>query len=155
MEGEEKEYTREGAARRLVGDVRDWEQDVGWDTGNKDEDKKRDEIDQSVIREAMEVLKKHFGLDDEPAGDKDQKAKEERYERLVYDQARDISDRFRGDPDGMRKHLGLFRGNKELVDAVVEAMNDPDYEEIMYRGKMCDEGVIEALKNYLRAFYDF
>ena len=36
-----------------------------------------------------------------------------------------------------------------------DAQNSPDYDPENYRGKMCDEAVIETLKDCLRPLYGF
>ena len=77
------------------------------------------------------------------------------YESKIYDGARDLAVRFKGRPLDMRQELLIMGGAGAEVNAVVDAMNDPEYEETMYRGAMVDEGVIEALKDVLRPLNGF
>ncbi len=76
------------------------------------------------------------------------------YDRLVYDAARDLAVKYRRNTSGMRKALFDLGVNVDLADRVADAQQSPEYEEIMYRGQMCDEGVIETLKDCLRARMD-
>ncbi len=90
--------------------------------------------------------------------EEDQKAEEtrdERYDRLIFDGARDLADQFRNDESGMILTLNAFGVSEENLKSVLSAMCAPDYSEAMYRGKMCDEGVIEALKDCLRPLHGF
>jgi hypothetical protein len=79
----------------------------------------------------------------------------ERYDREVFDGARDLAVRYRNDPEGMAMALVLMGATVEEYTAVVSAMNDPDYYEDDYRGEQCDEGVIEGIKEVLRYRYGF
>ena len=77
------------------------------------------------------------------------------YDILIDDGARDLAIKYRGDIVGMRKAL-LALGIPALsIIKVLEAQQSPEYEEIKYRGGMCDEGVIESLKDCLRPIYGF
>jgi len=81
----------------------------------------------------------------------------ERYERLIYDGARDLAAKYGQDTQGMRLALVGLGGNidLELLREVMLAQRSPDYELENYRGHQCDEGVIEAVKDYLRVVHGF
>lgn len=81
----------------------------------------------------------------------------ERYERLIYDGARDLAAKYGQDTQGMRLALIGLAGNidLELLREVMRAQQSPDYDLENYRGAQCDEGVIEAVKDYLRAVHGF
>ena len=80
----------------------------------------------------------------------------DRYDRLIFDGARDLAVRYGQDVNAMRLALtNMGITDHILLYAVEEAQVSPDYELDTYRGAMCDEGVIETLKDCLRPLYGF
>lgn len=82
--------------------------------------------------------------------------RDERYERLIYDGARDLAVKHGRHRIDMRNEL-IEMGVRDfrLLDAVMEAQKSPYYKLSLYRGKECDEGVIEALKDCLCPLHGF
>jgi hypothetical protein len=78
-----------------------------------------------------------------------------KYDLLVFDGARNLAVAYRNDTDGMRTALQNMNAPIPLINEVIREMNDPAYKETNYRGEMCDEAVIEALKDILRHIYGF
>ncbi len=79
----------------------------------------------------------------------------ERYDRLIYDGARDLAFKNRKNIRQMHADLLKLGAPMNAINDVIEAMQSPDYYEENYRGKKCDEGVIEALKDCLRPLHGF
>lgn len=79
-----------------------------------------------------------------------------RYDKLIFDGARDLAVKHGRDVIDMRLELmGMGVTNRDLLYAVEDAQSSPDYETKYYRGKMCDEAVIETLKDCLRQLHGF
>lgn len=85
----------------------------------------------------------------------DQQTKDRRYEKLVFDGARDLAVAYRDDHRAMALAFRNMGASETDVRAVVNSMRSPAYDEEMYRGEMCDEGVIEDLKVILRKIHSF
>lgn len=80
---------------------------------------------------------------------------QQEYDVKIYDGARDLAVKYRGDAAGMANHLRAIGASAQNIYAVCEAMASPEYFEDDYRGAMVDEGVIEALKDTLRPLNGF
>jgi len=78
------------------------------------------------------------------------------YDRLIFDGARDLAVAHGRNVSSMRSALeAMGVTDQQLLDIVGRNQTADDYEEIGYRGAMCDEGVIEALKDCLRPLHGF
>lgn len=78
-----------------------------------------------------------------------------RYDREVYDAARDLAVTHRKNRRTMSAALMALGFTEDETIVVKQKQAAPDYWEDEYRGKMCDEGVIEALKEGLRRINGF
>lgn len=78
----------------------------------------------------------------------------DQYDRLVYDGARFFAEMCKGDARRMYASLIGLGANSVDVNRVIDAMQG-DQEEILYRGAVVDEGVIEAIKDALRPLAGF
>lgn len=79
-----------------------------------------------------------------------------RYDSLIFDSARDLAAKHGRNIIAMRTELrsmGVINCN--LLYEVGIAQSSPLYYLENYRGKMCDEGVIETIKDCLRLGCDF
>jgi len=86
----------------------------------------------------------------------EEESREDRYDRLIYDGARDLAAEYKRRIQPMRdKLIEMGVRDANLLDAVVDAQVSPHYQPSNYRGEMCDEGLIEALKDCLRPLHGF
>lgn len=70
----------------------------------------------------------------------------------LYDSARDLAVKHGRNTASMAEDLCEMGATPSEICAVMDAQVSSDYQETYYRGAMCDEGVIEALKDFLRRF---
>jgi hypothetical protein len=77
------------------------------------------------------------------------------YESKIYDGARDLAVAHRDEPMAMFHALEDLGAPPEDCHEVMQAMLSSGYRETLYRGAMCDEAVIEALKAALRAVHGY
>jgi hypothetical protein len=77
------------------------------------------------------------------------------YDLLIFDGARDLAVEHGRDTQSMERALQDLGIPQDRINAVLEAQNSADYYENLYRGEMCDEGVIETLKDCLRPLNGF
>lgn len=74
------------------------------------------------------------------------------YDTIVYDGARDLAALFGKDIKGLLTALVYLTNGFGSLDAVIEAHRS-QCELVNYRGKMCDEGLIEVLKECMRPIF--
>ena len=79
----------------------------------------------------------------------EEESREDRYDRLIYDGARDLAAEHKRRIQPMRdKLIEMGVRDANLLDAVVDAQVNPNYQP-------SDEGLIEALKDCLRPLHGF
>lgn len=76
------------------------------------------------------------------------------YDAVVFDGARDLANTYGQNITGLRQALlALGITDMKLLQEVATQQLHPDYFLDTYRGKKCDEGVVEAVKECLRPLY--